>query len=69
MAFVGLNDSYEAYYQAVRRCWRFGQTEPVEVHVIVSNLERQIVDNVRRKESEASATTEALVRYSHVRNQ
>lgn len=67
MVFVGLNDSYEAYYQAVRRCWRFGQTEPVEVHIVVSGLERQIVDNVRRKETEASSTTEALVRYSNVR--
>lgn len=67
MAFVGLNDSYEAYYQAVRRCWRFGQTEPVDVHVVVSNIERQIVDNVRRKETEASSTTEALIRYSNVR--
>jgi superfamily II DNA or RNA helicase len=67
MAFVGLNDSYEAYYQAVRRCWRFGQTEPVDVHIVVSPIERQIVDNVRRKESEASSTTEALIRYSNVR--
>lgn len=31
MAFVGLSDSYEQFYQAVRRCWRFGQTEPVDV--------------------------------------
>lgn len=68
MIFVGLNDSYEAYYQAIRRCWRFGQTEPVDVHIVVSPLERQIVENVRRKESEASSTTEALIRYSHVRN-
>ena len=69
MVFVGLNDSYEAYYQAVRRCWRFGQTEPVDVHVVVSDLERQIVDNVRRKETEASVTTEALIRYSNVRRE
>ncbi len=68
MAFVGLNDSYEAYYQAVRRCWRFGQTEPVDVHIVVSPIERQIVANVRRKETEASSTTEALVRHSQVRN-
>ena len=69
MAFVGLNDSYEAYYQAVRRCWRFGQTDPVDVHIVVSPLEQQIVENVRRKETEASGTTEALVRYSHVRKE
>lgn len=63
MAFVGLSDSYEQYYQAIRRCWRFGQTRPVEVHIVVSELERQIVDNVRRKESDARAITDSLVRH------
>jgi len=67
MIFVGLSDSYEAYYQAIRRCWRFGQTEPVDVHVVVSTLEQQIVDNVRRKETEAAVTTAELVRYSPIR--
>ena len=63
MAFVGLNDSYESYYQAIRRCWRFGQSEPVEAHIVVSELERQIVDNVRRKEREAAHMTDSLVRH------
>jgi superfamily II DNA or RNA helicase len=61
MVFCGVNDSYEAYYQAVRRCWRFGQTKPVDVHIVVSELEQQIVNNVRRKESEASHMTAQLV--------
>ena len=61
MAFCGVNDSYEMYYQAIRRCWRFGQTEPVDVYVVVSTLERQIVDNVRRKEIESSTMTAQLV--------
>lgn len=63
MAFVGLSDSYESYYQAIRRCWRYGQTKPVQVYIVVSALERQIVDNVRRKETEASKLTDALVRH------
>lgn len=63
MAFVGLSDSYEAYYQAIRRCWRFGQTHPVEAHIIVSDLEEQIVSNVRRKEADAAKTTDRLVRH------
>lgn len=61
MAFVGLSDSYESYYQAIRRCWRFGQTEPVEAHIIVSQLEEAIVQNVQRKEREASAWTDGLI--------
>lgn len=67
MVFVGLSDSYEAYYQAIRRCYRFGQTEPVTVHIVVSELEQQIVANVARKEHEASITTTELIRFSHVR--
>lgn len=66
MVFIGLSDSYEAYYQAIRRCYRFGQTQPVDVRIIVSELERQIVDNVARKEHEASITTRELIRYSTI---
>lgn len=63
MVFCGLSDSYESYYQAIRRCWRFGQTKPVRAHVVVSELERQIAENVRRKELEAEAMTDGLVRH------
>lgn len=63
MVFVGLSDSYEAYYQAIRRCWRFGQTSPVDVHIVVSELEGQIVANVRRKEREATRVVGGLVRH------
>lgn len=61
MAFVGLNDSYETYYQAIRRCYRYGQTRVVRAHIVVSDLERQIADNVARKERTAADTTASLV--------
>lgn len=61
MAFVGLSDSYEAYYQAIRRCYRYGQTRVVHAHLVLSELESQIATNVRRKEAEASAVTAELV--------
>lgn len=67
MIFVGLSDSYEAYYQAIRRCWRFGQTEPVDVQIVVSTLEQQIVQNVARKEAEAEQSSGELVRFSPLR--
>ena len=60
MAFVGVTDSFEAYYQAVRRCWRFGQTRPVDVHVFASDLEGAVVANLARKEADAKAMAEAL---------
>lgn len=68
MAFVGMSDSYEAYYQAIRRCYRFGQTEPVDAHIIVSELEQEIVRNVQAKEDEASRVASGLITYSEVRN-
>jgi superfamily II DNA or RNA helicase len=60
MAFVGVTDSYEAYYQAVRRCWRFGQKRPVHVHIFASNAEGAIVANLKRKERDAAQMAEAL---------
>ena len=59
--FVGLGDSYESYYQASRRSWRFGQTRPVDVHVVVSDLESDVVANVRAKERSANDMTDRLV--------
>lgn len=61
MAFVGLSDSYEQYYQAIRRCYRYGQTEVVRAHVIVSDMESQIAANVARKETQANQITRELV--------
>jgi hypothetical protein len=49
VAFVGLSYSYEAFYQSVRRCWRYGQTRPVEVHVACAETEEAIWQAVVRK--------------------
>jgi len=59
--FVGLSDSYEAYYQAIRRCYRYGQTRVVDAHVVLSDLEGQIATNIARKERAASGITAGLV--------
>ena len=69
MAFLGLGDSYEQYYQAIRRCWRFGQTRAVEVHVVVSPAEREIVMNVQRKERDAALMAEELLEAVRAREQ
>jgi superfamily II DNA or RNA helicase len=63
VVFVGLGDSFEQFYQAVRRCWRFGQQRPVHVYVVLSDLEEPIFANVRRKEREADEMATALVRH------
>jgi hypothetical protein len=52
VSFVGLSDSFEEWYQAIRRCWRFGQEYPVNVFVIVAETEGAVVANIRRKEAD-----------------
>jgi hypothetical protein len=68
MAFVGRSFSYEAYYQAVRRCWRFGQQRPVQVHLIVAQgedhisavIDRKAEDHVRMKREMTLAMRRAM---------
>lgn len=59
--FAGLSDSYEAFYQAVRRCWRFGQTKPVNCHIITTDVEGNVVENIKRKEADAMRIREEMV--------
>ena len=61
MGFVGLSHSYEQFYQAIRRCWRFGQTRPVEVFAITSEAEGAVVANIQRKERQAEEMMDELV--------
>jgi len=66
MIFVGLSDSYEQLYQAIRRCWRFGQKKPVTAHIITSEAESAVVANIERKERQASEMFDSLVRHISV---
>jgi len=63
MAFVGLSDSYEQFYQAVRRCWRFGQKNPVNVHIITAETEGAVVANIKRKEADAMKMAANMVEH------
>ena len=62
MVFVGLSDSYESYYQCIRRSWRFGQLSPVKVYIVLSDAEEDIFNNVKRKEREADKLTDGLIK-------
>ncbi len=57
--------SYEQYYQAVRRCWRFGQTRPVTVDVVATVGEQNVRDNMRHKAEQASKMFDRLVMHMH----
>lgn len=61
MAFVGLSDSYESYYQCMRRQYRFGQQRVVNAHIVLSGPESQIAENVARKEKQANRVVDGMV--------
>lgn len=65
--FCGLSDSYEKFYQALRRCWRFGQKSAVECHIVISKAEKAVAENIRRKDAEAEKMHMETI--EHTRNE
>lgn len=65
MVFAGLDDSFESFYQAVRRCYRFGQASVVNVHLVSSDAEGAVKANLERKQQQANDMAESMV--SHMR--
>lgn len=63
MAFVGLSDSFEQMYQAIRRCWRFGQQREVYAHIITADIEGAVVRNIQRKEQQSSEMMDGMVEH------
>lgn len=61
MVFASLSHSYEDFYQCVRRCWRFGQKKPVQVHQVLMDSETHILENLQRKQREADEMVEQMV--------
>jgi superfamily II DNA or RNA helicase len=61
--FVGLNDSFEQIYQAIRRFWRFGQKNEVYAHFIASEIEGAVVNNIKRKEQQCEHMMRQMVKH------
>lgn len=68
VAFVGLSDSYEEFYQSVRRVYRFGQKNPVNCYVITCEQEGAVVKNIERKEKDAARMAREMVKHMSVYN-
>jgi hypothetical protein len=60
-AFVGLSHSWEQFYQAVRRSWRFGQEHPVDVHIVSTDREIAVLENIKSKQDAADEMAEEMV--------
>ena len=59
--FCGLSDSYERFYQAIRRCYRFGQMKEVNVYIVISEREETVLDNIKRKEKDSLKMSQNMV--------
>ena len=57
-----MSDSYEQYYQALRRCWRFGQEEDVNVWIVISAKEGCVKENIERKEADFVHMQEEMIK-------
>lgn len=64
MIFVGLSDSFEQVFQAIRRCYRFGQTRPVHVTMITSSREGAVSENIKRKEADYYKMLSEMIKYT-----
>ncbi len=64
MAFVGLSDSFEQVFQAIRRCYRFGQKRPVNVTMITSSREGATAENIKRKEADFQKMVTEMIKYT-----
>ena len=63
--FCGISDSYEQFYQAIRRCWRYGQTHDVNVHIILSEAELNVLENIKEKQAQMDQLQENMVSLMH----
>ncbi|PYJ11258.1 MAG: helicase [Verrucomicrobia bacterium] len=61
--FVGLSYSWEEWYQAIRRCYRFGQHHAVNIRVVLSQSEQEVFDTIMSKEAVAKDMSEQLIRH------
>lgn len=59
--FCGLSDSFEQFYQALRRCWRYGQTHPVSAQIIISERELNILDNIKQKQKQMEEMQSGMI--------
>jgi hypothetical protein len=66
VVFVGLSDSYEQFYQAIRRCYRFGQKNKVNCYIVTAETEGAVVENIKRKEKEAKNMNDEMCKFMSV---
>lgn len=66
MAFVGLSDSWESFYQSLRRCYRFGQTREVNAHLIIADTEGAVLKNIKDKDAAATLMADSIAEHMRI---
>lgn len=66
VVFVGVTHSYEAFYQSIRRCWRFGQLKEVNCHVISADIEGGVTSSLLRKEESAKKMQDGMIKHMSI---
>jgi len=65
-AFVGITDSWEAFYQAIRRQYRFGQKHPVNAHIFIAETEGAVLRNIQEKDAAAQVMADSIVAHMRI---
>lgn len=63
VAITGLSYSFEALYQLVRRFWRYGQTRPVHVHIVIGEKEGHVLSTIKRKERQMEQMFDQMAKH------
>lgn len=61
MIFVGMDYSYEKFYQAVRRCWRYGQTKEVNAYLLCTDMEWRLFDSLAKKQASHTSMQDEMI--------
>lgn len=62
-AYIGLSDSWEQLYQSIRRLWRFGQKEEVNIHIFIEEREGSVLKNIYRKDKQARTMMQSMIKH------
>jgi len=62
--FCGISDSYEQFYQSIRRCYRYGQKRDVNVYVVCTEKDLVVLENIKRKEKNHNDLYNNTIKYS-----
>jgi hypothetical protein len=65
IVYCGISDSFENFYQSIRRCWRYGQEHEVNAYIIISEKEMNVLENIERKQALMDTMQDNMIGLMH----